>query len=112
MMLNGEWSPCWIWIGAVVTSRNGTKYGKMSTTRFKRGPRKGKKRYELPHRVVLKVFKGRVLRSRAKGMHLCNYSLCCAPDHLVGGTQRKNIRQAVKEGRHKPGTANQYGTYK
>ena len=100
IMLRGEWSPCWLWIGKRKTNRNGKQYG-VITTRYKKGPRKGKVRSELVHRVVLKVFKGRSLRARQVGMHLCPHTLCCAPDHLTGGTQKRNVQQTVREGRHK-----------
>lgn len=103
-------SYCWNWIGAVVVNRSGMKYGKMNF-RFKKGPRKGKIKTMLAHRVSLTVFRGVRLSIRTKVLHLCNNSLCCNPMHLEGGSQKRNIQQAVKAGRHKPGTANQYGSY-
>ena len=102
---NGE--ACWEWIGAVVVNAGGRKYGKLSV-RIKRGPNKGKLRTMYAHRLALVELGGKVLRSRKKALHLCNNTLCCNPSHLMGGTQRQNVRQCVKEGRHVPGTKNQY----
>lgn len=93
-------TPCWEWIGAYTTNRTGVRYGKLSI-RAKRGPRKGQPVTHYAHRVAIRVFKGRVLTPRMVGKHLCNNTICINPEHLVGGTQRSNIRQAVREGRHK-----------
>ena len=54
----------------------------------------------LVHRIALQVFKGRVLSSRSVARHLCNMRPCCNPEHLTGGSQRKNMQQCVAEGRH------------
>lgn len=105
MMVRGEWSPCWIWVGKTRLGNRGKRYGAIST-RFKNGPRKGKVRIEAVHRYVLREIKGRKLTPRSVGMHLCNVSLCCHPDHLGGGTQKANVRQCVNEGRHR----NRYGS--
>ncbi|WP_175172401.1 HNH endonuclease [Achromobacter pestifer] len=88
-------TPCWLWIGA----RNASGYGKMSM-RFKKGPRKGKVKSALAHRVALVEMGGCRLNSKSVVMHLCNNRLCCNPAHLKGGTQRKNVQQCVAEGRH------------
>lgn len=92
-IING--SPCWIWTGAL----NSSGYPRMNV-RMKRGPRKGKSVMVLVHRVVLVEFKDRVMSGRLKSLHLCNNRPCVNPDHLEGGTQRQNIRQCVREGRH------------
>jgi hypothetical protein len=90
---------CWIWVGAVTVNRNGQSYGKLDV-RIKRGPRKGQRKTWLAHRLALVVFKHRVMTRRMVGKHLCNNTLCINPAHLVGGTQRSNVRQCVREGRH------------
>jgi hypothetical protein len=105
---NGE--RCWEWIGAVTVNRSGYKYGKLST-RYKRGPKKGLLRTQLAHRVAIVELGFKVLRARQVVMHLCNNTLCCNPRHLSGGTQRKNMKQCVADGRHVPGTKNQWGGY-
>lgn len=91
---------CWEWIGAYVVNRSGRKYGKLSV-RWKRGPRKGQPRTVYAHRLALVELACKVLRSRQVAMHLCNNSLCCNPAHLAGGTQRKNMRQMVEDGRNR-----------
>lgn len=93
--LSHNGTPCWLWIGA----RNASGYGKMNM-RFKKGPRKGKVKSALAHRVALVEMGGRRLNSKSVVMHLCNNRLCCNPAHLQGGTQRKNVQQCVAEGRH------------
>lgn len=98
---NGE--RCWEWLGRYKVNRSGKRYPVL-TMRFKRGPRKGKVRTVLVHRLVIVVFKGRIMTPRMVGMHLCNNSMCVCPNHLEGGTQRKNVRQCVADGRHR----NQY----
>lgn len=84
-------TPCWIWIGAVnasgypvVTMRQGSKVKRV-----------------LAHRLSLAVFRGKRLRSDHVAKHLCNVKRCVNPMHLEFGTQSTNIRQCVKEGRHR-----------
>lgn len=88
-------TPCWLWTGA----RNSSGYGKLNL-RWQRGPRKGKVRSALAHRIALIVFTGRRLTTKSVVLHLCNNRLCCNPAHLQGGTQKKNVQQCVAEGRH------------
>ncbi len=95
-------TPCWEWIGKYTENRCGTRYPRMAV-RVKSGPRKGKVAAEFAHRVVLKGIKGRRLPKGVVAMHLCNNTLCVNPDHLAGGTQSKNVQQAVREGRHRNG---------
>lgn len=91
--------PCRIWDGAKTVNRSGMRYGKISI-RIKRGPRKGKIRSALAHREAIKAFTGRRLPAKCVGKHLCNITLCVEARHLVGGTQRSNVRQCVADGRH------------
>lgn len=93
-------TPCWEWTGAYTTNRSGVQYGKLAV-RLKKGPRKGKNKTWLVHRLVLVVFKGRIMTPKMVGRHLCNNTICANPAHLVGGTQKSNVRQAVREGRHR-----------
>ena len=94
-----EGTPCWIWTGRATPNKGGMLYGRISR-RFTKGPRKGKVTMELAHRVVVRGIKGRRLSRRSVVKHLCNNSLCVNPAHLLGGTQRSNVRQCVAEGRH------------
>ena len=86
---------CWVWMGK---TRNG--YPAM-TLRYKSGPRKGKVYNAGAHRLALIVFKGRRMTPKMVARHLCNNPLCINPAHLLGGSQRANVRQCVNDGRHK-----------
>lgn len=105
-----EGTACWWWIG----STNG-RYGKIAirSTRVKHGKRKVK--FKLVHRLVRQVFKGEMYKRGHYARHVCpphpNRYLCCNPEHIRPGTPRQNNRDTVREGRHKPGTANQHGTF-
>lgn len=90
---------CWLWIGKVQRNRCGVAYPVM-TLRYKSGPRKGKVYNVRVHRKSIEFFKGRRMTPRSVGMHLCNNPLCVNPEHLAGGSQRKNVRQCVADGRH------------
>jgi hypothetical protein len=94
-------TPCWNWLGKTKRNRTGMLYGHM-TFRYKSGPRKGKV-YSMPaHRASVKAFvPGKRITPKIVVMHLCNNSLCVNPAHLLGGTQSKNVRQCVADGRHK-----------
>lgn len=87
---------CWIWIGR----RSNSGYG-VITLRWKSGPRKGKVRTALAHRIVLQVFKGHRMTPRSVAMHLCDNKLCCNPEHLHKGRQKDNVRDCVTKGRHR-----------
>jgi hypothetical protein len=54
--------------------------------------------------VVVRGIKGRRLSKRMVVQHLCNNSICVNPAHLIGGTQKANVKQCVADGRH----GNQY----
>lgn len=93
--------PCWIWIGEVNRNRSGMLYGRLSM-RYKKGPRKGKHYKMMAHRASMQAFhQGKRVTPRTVIMHLCNNSLCINPAHLMGGTQSRNVRQCVADGRHK-----------
>lgn len=93
--------PCWIWTGQTYRNRSGMLYGRMSV-RVRRGPRKGKVAKVAAHRMSLQTFHaGKRVTPRTVVMHLCNNSLCINPAHLTGGTQIKNVRQCVRDGRHR-----------
>ena len=93
-------SRCWEWIGKLQRNRNGTGYPVL-TLRYKSGPRKGKVYNMRAHRLAIVVFKHRRMTPKMVARHLCNNPLCINPEHLVGGSQRTNVRQCVADGRHK-----------
>lgn len=97
---NGSY--CWVWIGKYRTSNRGLRYACMSV-RWKSGPRKGKVRTVAVHREVLRIMKGYRMTPRTVGGHLCNYSLCVNPEHLSSMSQKANVRQTVRDGRHRNG---------
>lgn len=94
-----ESTPCWDWIGAFTVNRGGQRYGKLSV-RIKRGVRKGRNKTWKAHRLAVIELGARRLWPRQVVQHLCNNSLCINPAHLLGGSQKRNIRQCVAEGRH------------
>lgn len=89
-------TPCWVWLGA--TNANG--YGRMNF-RYKSGPRKGKHYQMLAHRAAVHHMTTRRITPRMVVLHLCNNPSCVNPAHLKGGTQRRNVQQCVRDGRHK-----------
>lgn len=82
---------CWIWHG----SKKLNGYGKLNERRAD-----GSIRTWLAHRWAVARVKGVRIRKGQVVMHLCNVPACCNPDHLSVGTQRSNVRQCVREGRH------------
>ena len=94
-------SPCWNWAGKTCRNRSGMLYGRI-TFRYKTGPRKGKVYNMAAHRASVKAFhQNKRITPKTVVMHLCNNSLCVNPAHLMGGTQSKNVKQCIKDGRHK-----------
>jgi hypothetical protein len=92
-------TPCWLWTGAYTVNRSGMHYGKLNV-RISRGRNKGKPRTWFAHRLTIVVFHGRRMSKRSRALHLCNNTICVNPAHLVGGSQRQNVQQCVREGRH------------
>lgn len=93
-------TPCWEWIGAYTTGRTGIRYGKLDVRT------NGKRKTWGAHRLSLKEFRGRRMTRDVVVRHLCNNTICVNPMHLVGGTQTSNMRQMVRQGRHR----NMYST--
>lgn len=88
-----------------VTHKTETYASGKITMRLKRGKNKGKVRTRLVHRVAYEAFTGRRLVRKSSTRHMCNNSLCCNPEHMIGNsTQLKNNRDTAKSGR----TRNQY----
>lgn len=85
---------CWTWLGSVKTSRQGKTYPRIGVRV------RGKNVTLTVHRYIITRIKKRRLSKRQVGMHLCNNTMCVNPGHIVGGTQKRNIRQCVRDGRH------------
>lgn len=82
-------SGCWIWEGPAWSGRGGRFYGCASF--------QGRDR--LAHRVSFEAFKGPI----TDGLfvcHRCDNTLCVNPDHLFLGTNRDNMQDMVRKGRH------------
>ena len=92
-------SRCWVWLGKTKPNRSGMLYPEM-TLRYKGGPRKGKVYNARVHRKSVEFFKGRRVTPKMVVLHLCNNTLCVNPEHLMGGSQKKNVQQCVADGRH------------
>ena len=89
-------SECWWWTGAKGKNRDGTLYGRLS----KRVPGKRNPVTEWAHREAVKAF-NKMAKIKGKVIcHKCDNPLCVNPAHLEVGTQKKNIRDCVKRGRH------------
>lgn len=86
---------CWIWMGRYRPNGYPT-----INLRWKGGSRKGKVRSEGAHRYSYCVFKGVRFHHRYVAKHLCNNPACVNPEHLSSGSQKSNVRQCVKQGRH------------
>lgn len=77
---------CWLWLGGTFGSR---KYGAFAY----RGKRPG-----YAHRFSYELHHGPIPEDRVV-MHTCDTPACVNPAHLVLGSQRQNIRDAVEKGR-------------
>lgn len=77
-------APCWVWIGCPSRDRhvqvnvNG--------------------RMEYAHRWAYKLFQSNDIDNKVI-MHTCDNPRCVNPIHLIVGTQKDNIQDAVKKGR-------------
>lgn len=76
---------CWEWIGGTIPDGYGTfRY-------------KGESR--LAHRVSYLFYKGNFKR-RLKVRHTCDNTLCVNPNHLILGSQRDNVHDAINRNRY------------
>lgn len=75
---------CWVWNGAPVSGG----YGRLKINR---------KSY-LVHRLAYEICKGEI-PAGLNVLHECDTPLCINPDHLIAGTQSKNICDMFARGR-------------
>lgn len=98
-------TPCWEWVGKTIISRISKNRYPVLTVRVEgKGPRNRR-----AHRLSLTEFRG--LRPPTRGhiaAHLCNNSFCVNPMHLAWATEKQNMRQCVRDGRHNSNPANDF----
>lgn len=99
--------PCRIWTGMKGGSLGYGKITIRSRYRHKYGPRKGERKVRrvYAHRVSLADHLGIPIRRLNNANHLCDRAACIEPTHLIGSTQRANVRDAVDRGRHRNGAS-------
>lgn len=92
-------SGCWIWTGSPKTgSKNGARYGKVTLDRD------GKRCVMNSHKFSFETFNGPV-PPRQVVRHTCHNQRCVNPEHLVLGTHRDNVRDAMERGTHRRGNS-------
>jgi hypothetical protein len=81
---------CWLFMGAI----DFRSYGLIVCRRFK-----GRVVVERTHRIMYMAFNGDI----AEGLvvrHRCDNTRCCNPKHLHLGTQKDNVHDQLRQGRH------------
>lgn len=79
-------SGCWEW----QRSRTKTGYGQIAI---------GHQKQDYSHRVSYREYKGPIPDGLVV-RHKCDNPCCCNPEHLEVGTQKDNMQDCVKRGRH------------
>lgn len=79
-------SGCWLWQGNLTSNGYGqTDY---------------RKKTKAVHRQLYKVLHGIPLSTKQFVCHHCDERRCCNPGHLFLGTQKDNMADSVRKGRH------------
>src|SRR5215831_212140 len=78
-------SGCWLWQGGT----NAAGYGMLRVNGTSKGA----------HVVSWLLHRGPVNGKYV--LHRCDVRACCNPDHLWLGTQRENVEDAIRKGRHR-----------
>ena len=63
------------------------------------------------HRLSYRAFKGEIPEDKPYILHICDTRCCVNPDHLLAGTQKQNIQDAVRKGRIATGKRNGNSTH-
>lgn len=82
---------CWLWLG----SKRGKGYGQIYI-----GIINGRKRQTYAHRVSWEIANGQSIPDGLEVLHRCDTPLCVRPEHLFLGTQKDNLDDCLKKGRH------------
>lgn len=82
----GYTSPCWIWLGA----KTDTGYGQL---------RKHDTLWRI-HKLAARLWIPGYVHT-LKTLHKCDIRLCFNPEHLFQGTQKENVEDAIRKGKHK-----------
>lgn len=85
-------SGCWIWVGNRQQEKNRRlAHGRVNVH--------GTKMYA--HIVVYELATKKRLSKRRILRHSCDNAKCCNPNHMIPGTQRQNVLDSVRAGRHR-----------
>lgn len=95
--------PCRLWTGGL----NSSGYGKINIRHRYRDKRTGHRRLKtlLVHRVALALHMGLQPWQLNHVLHYCDRRNCIEPAHLRSTTQKKNMEDMVKKGRHRNGAS-------
>lgn len=86
---------CWLWQGG----RDGCHYGRLTL----------QGRSLAAHRLSAHLWKGFDLASKLYVCHICDTPPCCNPDHLFIGTQKDNMTDSLRKGRHVDNRGSRHG---
>ena len=75
---------CWNWTGKLTSC-----YGHINVNA----------KMEYVHRVMYKIFYGKIPEDKPFVLHDCDNPKCCNPLHLYAGTQKDNIQDMIKRNR-------------
>ena len=89
-------SDCWLWTGSY------NNVGRPRISVRDKGDEKARWEYVTQY-IIYRVHRQIARRKNIKGLHSCDNSACVNPAHITRGTQKRNIRDAVKRGRHVSG---------
>ncbi len=98
MIKIGDSNQCWHWTGAVSA---GTGYGNVKRNNRNYGAH-----------VYAFLLGGEKLKKGNQVLHGCDNRICVNPSHLFQGTQKDNIHDCIKKGRHNPGAGERHARAK